>query len=754
MHIVGVRHHSPACCRAVLHVLDEVRPARILIEGPSDFNSRLAELVGLEHRLPVAMFHHRATELVASHSFTPFCESSPEWQALRWARDHEVEARFMDLPSHARAFFTSENRTADRVDRYGVAMRALAERLGLDGSDAVWDHLFEQPSRPEQLVERLAAYFAELRSEQEVADDSDLCRERFMARCLAWAAAQGGEVVAICGGYHKPALQRLLQQAPAEQDWPAAPRDPAVLRAGTYLVPWSFPRMDSFSGYAAGMPSPGWYQALHEHGPELGAREMVARAIAVLRSAGVPVSVSDRIAVEITLQGLMAVRSHEVPARTDVLDALCSGLIKEGLDAPPPWTRRGGIQPGTDSRLVKILGAFCGTREGAISAETPLPPLVQDVEEELARCGIQLASSPQEHRLDLDEPGGLSASRVLHRLALLGIPGVRRLRGPADPGSSTREEWWALSRAPRALPALLEASHFGATLGEAAQRCLQEQLKKAAGLKDKTRLLMVTLFIGLEELAQGLLESLHEAVATERDLAGLGGSVRVLMDLWRFDHTFVGQGREQLRGLLVALLGACLRAFELAAGGGPSPGRQEACAALRDLLLYGPVDPEERSLAMALFRRRAAEATAPLELRGAALGLWGLDEPEIGTQARRVLSDLGDVGLGDWLAGLFSVTRQTLGEDDDLLAAIDGRLSAMTLDRFLAALPALREAFRRFPAPERMAIGGRIAGIHGAAEQVGRGLATTAVSPAALERGVRLDAETTSVLRRYGLEGA
>jgi hypothetical protein len=37
-------------------------------------------------------------------------------------------------------------------------------------------------------------------------------------------------------------------------------------RTGSYVVPYSFHRLDSFTGYAAGMPSPGYYQALWELG--------------------------------------------------------------------------------------------------------------------------------------------------------------------------------------------------------------------------------------------------------------------------------------------------------------------------------------------------------------------------------------------------------------------------------------------------------------------------------------------------------
>ena len=55
MVFLPVRHHSPACARAVGEIITRLRPAAVLVEGPSDFNDRLEELF-LPHRLPVAVY--------------------------------------------------------------------------------------------------------------------------------------------------------------------------------------------------------------------------------------------------------------------------------------------------------------------------------------------------------------------------------------------------------------------------------------------------------------------------------------------------------------------------------------------------------------------------------------------------------------------------------------------------------------------------------------------------------------------------
>src|SRR5690606_31392767 len=82
-----VRHHSPAAARLVRQLALAMRPSAILIEGPADFNERLAEL-DLPHRLPIAIYSY--TQLgdgTRRGAFYPFCLYSPEWQALRTGRE-------------------------------------------------------------------------------------------------------------------------------------------------------------------------------------------------------------------------------------------------------------------------------------------------------------------------------------------------------------------------------------------------------------------------------------------------------------------------------------------------------------------------------------------------------------------------------------------------------------------------------------------------------------------------------------------
>src|SRR5579859_7031293 len=95
---VPVRHHSPACARVVGTLVSQLRPAAVLIEGPSDFTDRLPELY-LPHRLPIAIYSYvRMEDGTRRGAFYPFCEHSPEWEALQAAAAVGATVRFIDLP--------------------------------------------------------------------------------------------------------------------------------------------------------------------------------------------------------------------------------------------------------------------------------------------------------------------------------------------------------------------------------------------------------------------------------------------------------------------------------------------------------------------------------------------------------------------------------------------------------------------------------------------------------------------------------
>ena len=747
--VIGVRHHSPACARLVAHVIDEVRPRFVLIEGPADMNDRLGELL-LPHRLPVAIYTYRLEEdgRRARGTWCPMCDYSPEWIALTRGRAAGADVRFIDLPAWDDAFAETENRYSDAHLQVSARLADIAEALGFDSTDTLWDHLFEQARPPDDLARELAEYFAALRAD-EPARDRDDRREAYMARWIAWAMAEaaGAPVVVVCGGFHKPALERLWRDATATRPDVDLPAD----RVGSYLVPFSFRRLDSFTGYASGMPSPAFYQQVWERGGEA-IDTMLLHAVQRLRGKGQAVSTADAIAASQLTRGLALLRGHETATRADVLDGLLGALIKEALAMPAPWSTRGVLPRGTDPMLVEIIAAFSGEARGELAPGTPRPPLLHDIEAELRRVGLAWSEKARTLHIDPFDAGLADRRRVLYRLAILGIPGVARTAAADLRRGATRvAEEWHLEHLLETEAAIIERAVYGATLEQAAAACVLEMLEGAEGIAPLVALLERAVFAGYDTMAHELADRARAAVERETVFAELGSALEKLLAIQRAVPdpvaaaqlgTLVTQVAERALWLLEALAGP-RAAF--------SQGDVRAVAAVRDALRDPATLPGGvRTSAFELLERRTLAADAPPAIRGAALGaLWSVAATGDESAATRTTRAIPTPVLGDFLSGLFFLAREEFMASS-LLGVVDARLRELDPLEFLGALPALRHAFSFFPPRERLAIAKQLLRARGIAGDA-FALLGEAVSGDTVTRGARLEQAVLELAGQYQL---
>ncbi|SDF34385.1 hypothetical protein SAMN05216553_101179 [Lentzea fradiae] len=526
-----------------------------------------------------------------------------------------------------------------------------------------------------------------------------------------------------------------------EAGWPEVPERE---RGASYLVPYSHARLDSFTGYQSGMPSPGYYQQVWETGPRQAADWLVESVATRLRARQQPVSTADLIAAHTQAGALARLRGHAHPARTDVLDGLTSALISEDLSQPPPWTRRGTAQPGAHPALLEMIAALRGDKAGRLHPDTPAPPLVKAVHELLRRHGLD---GEGKVALDLTDAAGLERSRVLHRLRVLRIPGFERLSGPAEGAAPQLDEQWQLRSAETRLAALIEAAENGATLEEAAGAVLERRARDAA-LQDLAAVLFDAVLCGITALSGEVQRTLGEGVRQTGDLAALGRVLSGVLGLWRHDRLF-GTRRDPL--LSEVIDAGTTRVLWLVEGlhGGPAPAdphRLRAMAATRDAVLHArpalSLDPADVA-GVAL--RVSADAQAPPDLRGAALGLaWTLGtQPDVG----RVR---GVEALGDWLAGLFAVAREEVLASPELVGVLDELVGAMTQDEFLVALPALRLAFSYFPPRERETIAATVLR-HRGEEGSGRGITRLSADPVVVAEAMAVEQRVDALLVKGGL---
>ncbi len=747
-HVLGVRHHSPACARMVRAAIDEVRPRWILIEGPADMNARIAELA-LDHAPPVALFSFYFAEDRRHSSWYPFCVHSPEWIALRSGLELGAEVRFIDLPSWSVTGDDDgvENRYADRPGPPDYIER-LERLTGEHGYDAIWDGCFELPAASD-LRPRLDEYFDGLRR-VEPARPSDLQREAFMADYVAWAHAQPGDVIVVCGGYHAPALRDAVAR---DIDADAEPRPPAPaidIRAATWLVPYSEKRLDSFGGYASGLPSPAWYRWSWERDDP--ARAALKETVVRLRKRGVNVSAADTVAAWTQAETLARLRGHPSVARVDLLDAVASTWVKEALDAPLPWSSRQMLQPGTHPVVVELVAALSGTKRGVLAEDTPSPPLVGHVLALLDDLDLTApATGSRTVSLFPGEEDAKPRRLALERLLLLDIAGFERVSS-----LRTSPQEYRIAIDERFESSLLEAASYGPTLEAAAIACLEGLAADATELVSLVDLLVAAVRAGLPALSRRAVDQLRDVAARERSFDVLGRGLGSLVGMLR--HAGLSPTERQTTiELIAAAVERSLWVVEGIRGSAPlSQERVAAVVSIREALLHGG---EALSIPRAriegVFTRVASGRDAPADLRGATLGalvsLAYLPAREAAEAALRSLETAGPNELGDYLAGLLTVAREVLTADDSIASGLDDALAGLDGVEFQLALPSLRLAFQRLPARERAAFAARVADIHGGdARDLTRRLALDASDVA---RATEVETRVDTLCAELGLDG-
>ncbi len=280
--VLPIRHHSPSCAWHVREWIRRARPTHVLVEGPSDANDLISHLLDPTTLPPVAIYAFTRGEAQihgttsrstwSTSSFYPFCEYSPEYVALKTAKEIGASARFVDLPSWRMARFdqnemTRNNLYADHELAHHQFIKKLCKRTGTRCFDELWDSLFESalPSEPsDRYFTQVATYGRIAREHANLdikSDPRNQEREQAMAREIDEIARAGGRVVAVVGAFHRQGiLEHLRSEQPVEQViLPSPPKD-----RGIYLTLYGYEQLDRWSGYESGMPAPEFYHRLWE----------------------------------------------------------------------------------------------------------------------------------------------------------------------------------------------------------------------------------------------------------------------------------------------------------------------------------------------------------------------------------------------------------------------------------------------------------------------------------------------------------
>ena len=696
--VCGVRHHGPGSARSVVTVLDAVMPAHVVIEGAPELDDLVAWVDHADMAPPVAALVYRPDQ-PARAAFYPFATFSPEWQALRWARAHDVPVSFADLPATnglADAYRSADG-PQDPDDTAAAPLdpiRLLAAAAGYEDPERWWEDAVEHRHTAAEGFDAIREAIATMRQGHRD-DDHTLRREAAMRRVLRAVAREAdGPVVVVCGAYHAPVLH--------PDGWPTRSEDTQTLKGlrrqkvAVTWAPWTAGRLALGSGYGAGVTSPGWYAHCHATPDEARTRTWMVTVARALRDADLPAPTASAIEAARLADTLAALRGRPQAGLAECTDAalavLCGGR-------PEP------LQVIHDAVVV-------GHDIGAVPAEVPQVPLATDLEAAARAARLRRTAEAKVIVCDLRTPAGLAKSVLLHRLDLLGIAWGR----PADAGGTTGtfKEGWTVQWAPELAVQVIEAATWGATVEQAATARATHAATTAERLVDVVRLLQRCLPADLPEATGALVAEVDRRAATNHDTRTLMAACEPLAQLCRYGDVRAFD-TSQLRAVLDSMvrrvaagLGPAVRGLEESAAESARAGIDGTAAAVR-LLDHA----ELTALWLDALARLVDAPLVPPMITGRVVRLL-LDQGRMPTEeAGRRLSRALSPGraardAAGWVDGFLEGDATLLLLDPALLGLVDDWVAGVGGEVFDDLLPLLRRTFSRWSPTERQQLGQRL----------------------------------------------
>ncbi|MDX3116972.1 DUF5682 family protein [Streptomyces scabiei] len=702
--LLGVRHHGPGSARAVRAALEAARPRTVLIEGPPEADALIPLAADEDMRPPVALLAHAVDEPGRS-SFWPMAEFSPEWVALRWALEHGVPARFIDLPAthtlawerheeHERTEAT-EDGPADEGDGDGRAGGGEGDGPageGLAGEGGGHTPAPTAVAALEEAMEALRETYDRDAAGHE--DGRDLVREAYMRIQLRSAQKEFGPdgVAVVCGAWHVPALRRKAALAADRALLKGLPK----IRADLTWVPWTHRRLARAGGYGAGIDAPGWYAHLFAS-PDRPVERWLTRVAVLLREEDRIVSPAHVIESVRLAETLAVLRGRPLPGLTETTDAV-RAVLCEGSDVPLALVR---------DRLV------VGDVLGQVPAGAPAVPLQRDLDRLQRRLRLRPEAAERELALDLRKENDAERSRLLHRLRLLGV-------GWGEPAAShgstgTFRETWRLRWEPELAVRVAEAGVWGTTVLAAATAKAETDAVAAGGLAQVTALAEHCLLAALPDALPTVMRVLADRAALDTDVGHLAQALPALARSLRYGDvrgTDTGALAEVAAGLaeriFVGLPPACVSLDADAA----DRMRRHVDA------VHGAVGMLDRHAGLparwrAVLRVLSGRDSVPGVVRGRAVRLL-LDEGELDPgEAARLMGLALSPGTppGDaaaWIEGFVGGGYGgglLLVHDERLLALVDGWLTTVPAEAFTDVLPLLRRTFSAYEPGVRRTLG-------------------------------------------------
>lgn len=700
VNVFGIRHHGPGSARSLCQALRALSPDVILIEGPPDANELIALAADAQMRPPVALLVYLPNEPKRA-VYYPFAEFSPEWQAIQFGLAQQIPVRFMDLPQSHQFALDSDNESEETdAATEGAAtevrrdpLRWIAEASGYSDSERWWDHMIEHRRDSTESFKAIMELMSALREEVAKVNESlpepreDL-REAYMRQSIRTAEREGFEKIAVvCGAWHAPVLQTM---PPAKADT-ALLKGLAKVKTSATWVPWSMGRLTYWSGYGAGVESPGYYQHLWSVPDDVTVRWMI-RVAQLLRGQDLDASSASVIEAVRLGHSLAALRDRPVPGLAEFNDA-ARAVFCFGDDTP-----------------MRLIGEklIVGELLGQVPDATPSLPLQQDLQREQKRLRLPPEATQEVRDFDLRKPNDLDRSRLLHRLRLLDVPwgSVEQASG-----KGTFRELWRLQWQPEFAVAVIEANIWGNTVVNAASARARSEADRFQDLPALTTLVEDALLADLPEAIDHIMTRLEQVAALSNDIPHAMEALPSLAGVLRYGNvrqTDTAMVQQVVDGLVTRIV----------------IGLPNACSALNDEAaeeMYNRLVRVHTALLTLQNTDQTADWNGVLGQLVDQVGLHGL----IAGRCCRLLFDqkllaadeverrmglaiapaVDPVQSMAWIDGFLRGSGLILLHNEELWRILDEWVRSVKSEIFPNVLPLLRRTFSTFSAPERSQIG-------------------------------------------------
>lgn len=534
LHILGIRHHGVGSAKNVVERLAQIQPDIILVEGPPELDS-IVQWVGKSGlKPPVAVLGYNLDDPQQA-TFYPFAEFSPEWQAISYAHAQQLPVRMADLPmaiSFQEQINLREVKKEQPVEEQAEEQEFLlpfkdpisyfADVAGYENSELWWEHHFEQkyiPNNAQEHFEAVLLMMSELRAAQvkSALDQENVAREAYMRELIHKAQNElYTNIVVVCGAWHAPAL--LDVETTAKQDAKLLKALPKTkIKVGCTWIPWTNDRLSMFSGYGAGITSPGWYEHLWKYGQNDDGSRWLTKVARLFRQKKMDISTAHvieafRLAETLaSLRALSRVGLHELNEATQTVMCMGDGILLE---------------------LVK-KELIVAQRIGKVPDELPKLPLQENFEKLAKSYRLPITAEKKDYELDLRKETDLNRSKLIYRLAILDIKWGTQL---AARTKGTFKEAWTLRWQPEMFIHLIEKGIWGNTVEDACTKFLVDKSQKTNDIKDLADLIQQAIPAELFGAIEQLLRKISEVATVSSDIIELMTALPPLVEVSRYGN--------------------------------------------------------------------------------------------------------------------------------------------------------------------------------------------------------------------------